>query len=242
MKFFYYLFSRLPIRVLYIFSDIFYVFSSRFYRKKVVDINIRNSFPNLSQSQYNKIKNRFYYNFCDIFFETIKSYSIKKSDILNSVTFKNIDIINNHTSNNERVVFLTSHQCNWEWLLLSLELNLNKRMHAVYKKLSNKKLNDLLFKSRSRFGTIMVESKELILKLRSDITEISTLGIVADQSPNSNNRVEWVRMLNQDTAFFESINYIPRVTNSVVYYASMVRESRGKYAVKFIKFPLLNLR
>ena len=94
----------------------------------------------------------------------------KKSDILNSVTFKNIDIINNHTSNNERVVFLTSHQCNWEWLLLSLELNLNKRMHAVYKKLSNKKLNDLLFKSRSRFGTIMVESKELILKLRSDIT------------------------------------------------------------------------
>ena len=239
MKLFYYLFSRLPIRVLYIFSDIFYVFISRFYRKKVVDENIRNSFPNLSEVEYNKIKNRFYYNFCDIFFETIKSFSIKKSDILKSVSFKNIDIINNHISNNERVVFLTSHQCNWEWLLLSLELNLNKRMHAVYKKLSNKKLNDILFKSRSRFGTIMVESKEIIFKLRSDIKEISTLGIVADQSPNSNNRVEWVRMLNQDTAFFDSINYIPRITNSVVYFISMERKSRGKYVAEFINISSL---
>ena len=78
MKFFYYLVSKLPIKVLYVFSDFFYVFISRFYRKKVVETNIKNSFPDLSGEQYKKIKKRFYKNFCDIFFETIKSYSIKK--------------------------------------------------------------------------------------------------------------------------------------------------------------------
>ena len=64
MKFFYHLVSKLPIKVLYVFSDFFYVFISRFYRKKVVETNIKNSFPDLSEEQYKKIKQRFYKNFC----------------------------------------------------------------------------------------------------------------------------------------------------------------------------------
>ena len=235
MKFFYHLVSKLPIKVLYVFSDFFYVLISRFYRKKVVETNIKNSFPDLSEEQYKKIKKRFYKNFCDIFFETIKSYSIKKGDLLKHVSFRNIDIINDHISNNERVVVLTSHQCNWEWLAISAEINLISNLHFIYKKLSSPTFDEIMYKSRSRFGSILLESKDAILKLKSDINNIKILGVVADQSPNKKNRIEWARMLNQDTAFFDSINYIPRVTNSVVYYASMVRESRGKYAVKFIK-------
>lgn len=235
MKFFYYLFSRLPIRVLYIFSDILYVFISRLYRKKVVEMNIRNSFPNLSDSQYKKIQNRFYQNFCDIFFETIKSYTINKNYLLKHVSFRNVDIINNHISNKERVVVLTSHQCNWEWLAISAELNLISNLHFIYKKLSNQTFDEIMYKSRSRFGSILLESKDTISKLKSDLNNINVLGVVADQSPNKKNRIEWVKMLNQDTAFFDSINYIPKITNSIVYYASMVRESRGKYVVNFIK-------
>ena len=235
MKFFYYLFSRLPIRVLYIFSDILYVFISRLYRKKVVEMNIRNSFPNLSDSQYKKIQNRFYQNFCDIFFETIKSYTINKNYLLQHVSFRNVDIINNHISNKERVVVLTSHQCNWEWLAISAELNLISNLHFIYKKLSNQTFDEIMYKSRSRFGSILLESKDTISKLKSDLNNINVLGVVADQSPNKKNRIEWVKMLNQDTAFFDSINYIPKITNSIVYYASMVRESRGKYVVNFIK-------
>ena len=235
MKFFYHLLSKLPIKVLYVFSDFFYVFISRFYRKKVVETNIKNSFPDLSEEQYKKIKKRFYKNFCDIFFETIKSYSITKEDLFKQVSFRNIDIINNHISNNERVVVLTSHQCNWEWLAISTEINLISNLHFIYKKLSSSIFDEIMYKSRSRFGSILLESKDAILNLKSDINKIKILGVVADQSPNKKNRIEWTRMLNQDTAFFDSINYIPRITNSVVYYASMVRESRGKYVVKFIK-------
>ena len=235
MKYFYYLVSKLPIKLLYFFSDFFYVFISRFYRKKVVETNIKNSFPGLSEHQYKKIKSRFYKNFCDIFFETIKSYSIKKGDLLKFVSFKNIDVINNHISNNERVVVLTSHQCNWEWLAISAEINLISNLHFIYKKLSNSTFDEIMYKSRSRFGSILLESKDAISKLKSEINNIEVLGVVADQSPNNKNRIEWAKMLNQDTAFFDSINYIPKLTNSIVYYASMARESRGRYIVNFIK-------
>ena len=159
----------------------------------------------------------------------------KREDLLKFVSFKNIDVINNHISNNERVVVLTSHQCNWEWLAISAEINLISNLHFIYKKLSNSTFDEIMYKSRSRFGSILLESKDAISKLKSEINNIEVLGVVADQSPNNKNRIEWAKMLNQDTAFFDSINYIPKLTNSIVYYASMARESRGRYIVNFIK-------
>ena len=235
MKYFYNIVSRLPMSFLYFLSDIFYIFISRFYRKKVVEMNIKNSFPKLSEKELIKIKKRFYNNFCDIFFETIKSYTISKNQLFNSVRFKNIDIINNHVLNNERVVVLTSHQCNWEWLAISAEVNLKSTLHFIYKKLRNRSFDEIMFKSRSKFGSVLIESKDAISKLKNNLDTVKVLGIVADQSPNKKNRIEWAKMLNQDTAFFDSISYIPVITNSQVYYASMVRESRGKYVVEFIK-------
>ncbi len=235
MKLFYYIVSKLPMSFLYLLSDIFYVVISRFYRKKVVETNIRNSFPKLSERELIQIKNRFYNNFCDIFFETIKSYTITKKHLFNSVKFKNIDIINHHVLNKERVVVLTSHQCNWEWLAISAEVNLKSTLHFIYKKLKNRSFDEIMFKSRSKFGSVLIESKDAIFNLKDKLDEVKVLGIVADQSPNKKNRIEWAKMLNQDTAFFDSISYIPIITNSIVYYASMVRESRGKYVVEFIK-------
>jgi len=235
MKLFYHIVSKLPMSFLYFLSDIFYVVISRLYRKKVVEMNIRNSFPKLSEKELIQIKNRFYNNFCDIFFETIKSYTITKKHLFNSVKFKNIDIINHHVLNKERVVVLTSHQCNWEWLAISAEVNLKSTLHFIYKKLRNRIFDEIMFKSRSQFGSVLIESKDAISKLKDNLDEVKVLGIIADQSPNKKNRIEWAKMLNQDTAFFDSISYIPIITNSIVYYASMVRESRGKYVVEFIK-------
>ena len=155
MKLFYYIVSKLPMSFLYLLSDIFYVVISRFYRKKVVETNIRNSFPKLSERELIQIKNRFYNNFCDIFFETIKSYTITKKHLFNSVKFKNIDIINHHVLNKERVVVLTSHQCNWEWLAISAEVNLKSTLHFIYKKLKNRSFDEIMFKSRSKFGPFL---------------------------------------------------------------------------------------
>ena len=66
MKYFYNIVSRLPMSFLYFLSDIFYVFISRFYRKKVVEANIKNSFPDLSEKQYKKIKKNKKSNFGQI--------------------------------------------------------------------------------------------------------------------------------------------------------------------------------
>ena len=233
MKYFFKLISSLPISFLYSISSILSIVLSNFYRIKTVEVNLKKSFPNLSNNSLNKIKSNFYKNFCDVLIETIKSNSISKKELSKRVKFENFDVINDHVTKNERVIVLTSHQCNWEWLLLSSQDKLKSDLHVIYKSLSNRSFDKILYESRSRFGSKLIESKNSIMFLKKKLKKVKVLAMVADQSPNINNRKVWYNMLNQKTAFYQSVNFIPKFTNSIVYFASMKRESRGCYSVKF---------
>ena len=210
MRILYSLLSSLPLSFLYSISSFTSTVISTFYRKNVVLHNLNKSFPNEDDKKIIKIKNRFYQNFCDLFFETIKSYSISKKELGSRVFFENFDVINNHILKNEKVVVFTSHQCNWEWLLLSSQLKLKKDLHVIYKKFSNKNFDKIIYDSRSRFGSVLIESKKAMLYLKNNLAYIDVLAVVADQSPNKKNRKLWLKMLNQETPFFESVEYISK--------------------------------
>ena len=63
----FYLFSLLPFRVLYFFSDGFYLVVYRLigYRKKVVRNNLTSSFPEKDIQEIKSIERKFYHFFCD---------------------------------------------------------------------------------------------------------------------------------------------------------------------------------
>jgi KDO2-lipid IV(A) lauroyltransferase len=74
--------SRLSWGKLYRLSDIFrfLIFDLGQYRKKVVLSNLRNSFPAYDEKKIHEIATKFYRNFTDIIFETIKLKSISRED------------------------------------------------------------------------------------------------------------------------------------------------------------------
>ncbi len=235
MIFFYKLLSSFSLNTLYKFSDFLFFFIHKFYRRNIVITNLQKSFPEYSKKKINDIANHFYKNFSDVVFETIKSLSISKKEILDRVLFKNSEKVLDKISKNENIVFLTSHACNWEWLLLSSELKLKCKINVVYKKLSNRRFNKMMLNSRSRFGSVLIESKKLIKVIKSTKNKSNVWAIVADQSPTKKNKIEWINFLNQNTAFFKSVEYIPRLLNSTIYFAKMKRNSRGKYTVEFVE-------
>ena len=63
-----YLITLLPLRVLYLFSDLFYLvlYYLAGYRRKVVAANLRNAFPEKSEAERKKIERRFYRHLCDL--------------------------------------------------------------------------------------------------------------------------------------------------------------------------------
>ena len=76
-----YVLSLLPFCVLYVLSDIiyFFVYYCIGYRRKVVRMNLRNSFPNKSSEELKLIERKFYKTLCDYFVETIKMRTISEA-------------------------------------------------------------------------------------------------------------------------------------------------------------------
>jgi KDO2-lipid IV(A) lauroyltransferase len=92
---FIFLISKLPFKVLYVLSDVFYLIIYKLigYRRNVVKNNIQIAFPEKSKDERIEIEKRFYKHFCDLIFETIKTYSISKKELVNRFKITNPDVI-----------------------------------------------------------------------------------------------------------------------------------------------------
>ena len=77
---FLYIFSILPMRVLYLLSDViaFLLYSVFGYRKEVVMANLLQAFPDKTEQERKKIAKKFYRNFVDHWAETLKILSAGK--------------------------------------------------------------------------------------------------------------------------------------------------------------------
>jgi KDO2-lipid IV(A) lauroyltransferase len=79
---FLYLISLLPFFILYRIADFFFIviYFVIGYRKEIVMKNLRNSFPEKTETELKLIRSYFYLNFIDIWIETIKLLSISKKN------------------------------------------------------------------------------------------------------------------------------------------------------------------
>ena len=68
-------FSFLPLGILYLFTDFFYLLIITVipYRRTVIEGNIAKSFPSLSDQERKKIKRKFYRHFTDLLAEGVKN-------------------------------------------------------------------------------------------------------------------------------------------------------------------------
>ena len=89
------LLTLLPLSILYILSDILYFFLYYVfgYRKRVVYMNIRNSFPQKSEAEINQIAKKFYKNLSDIIIEVLKLRHISPKQLSERIVVKNIEVV-----------------------------------------------------------------------------------------------------------------------------------------------------
>lgn len=229
----------LPFSVLYFFSDITYylVYWIIGYRKKTVRTNLRNSFPEYSNAHLRLLEKKFYRQFCDYFFETIKLLHISDEAIKKRMKFNHIEHIDSLLQSHKSVILCIGHYGNWEWIT-SIKLYLDDKytIGQVYKTLRNKIFNRLFLKIRSRFDSVGFDKnyifKEIIRRKRNDETML--LGFIADQSPSRGNIHYSVNFLNQKTPVFLGIEKIATKTNLAVVYLDISKPKRGYYECDFI--------
>lgn len=234
-----YLLNKLPLRVLYLFSDFIYliIYYVIRYRRKVVRTNLRTSFPEKSEKELIKIEKEFYANLCDYFVETIKYYGMSSEEVAKHIEFKGLDLLKKTTESGRSCVCYMLHSFNWEFVT-SLPLFLkgdNLVVGAVYHKLRNPHFDELFKKMRAQYGGDNVSMKDTLRHIMKIVKEkkVFVFGFMADQLPKVEAMNHWVKFLNQDTAVFTGAEKIAVRVHAAVYNLTLVKVARGKYEGTF---------
>jgi len=230
------LISYFPLWLLYLFSDLLFFIGYHLirYRRKVVFTNLTNSFPNTSISELRKIEKQFYRNLSDYAVETLKLLTMSEAEIKRRVTFRNIELAETFTKQGSSMIYITSHQFNWEWMFASFCLNTSPTVYYVYQKQSSDSMTKFLSQIRQRFGAKPIRRNKVAREVIRKKNTLFCIGILGDQFPTFDKRY-WTTFLNQDTAFFQSINQLAVITQYPVIYYVCRRQRRGYYECELVK-------
>lgn len=226
--------SRLPMRALYALSSFLYLLAYYVvrHRHQVIHEQLFRVFPAMSEAERAAIHRRFLKNFCDVLVEVLKSASLGPEAMSARVSILNLPLARGYLDAGQSVMFVTSHLCNWEWLLQGVVLQLGYPLDAAYKPLHDAWAERLMLKVRSRFGARLVPAKELLADFLRRRGVVRAVAMNADQAPVSTDKRYWTKFLGQDTAFYVGAEQIARGTRLPIMYLVMRRVRRGHYEVE----------
>lgn len=82
------------------------------------------------------------------------------------------------------VLLLTGHFGNWEWMAHCAPFFLSSRLHIVVRPLDSARLNDLVYRLRTRSGNAVITKKNALRSILKALHENAMVGVLLDQSVN----------------------------------------------------------
>ena len=227
-----------PYWVLYALSALIYplVYYVVGYRRKVVRTNLVNSFPEKSEQEIKAIEKKFYRHFCDYVMETVKLMHISDEEMRRRMRFTNPEYIEQLRSDGRPIFLYLGHQANWEYII-SVTMWISPELSAgqIYHPLSNKVMDKLIYRLRSRFNSVGIPQKQTLRTVLTMLREGKQpiLGLIADQRPLRRPEPEWMTFLHQDTAIITGGEVMGTKLNAHFVYGSMKCVRRGYYELTF---------
>ncbi len=228
--------SILPFKLLYLFSDFLYfiIYYIVGYRKKVVLDNLKIAFPEKTNAELQKIRKKFYHHFIDVFMEMLKTFTISNQDIMKRFELVNKEELEPFMAKHDNILLMSSHHGNYEWMF-SLNLLVDHKGFAAYKKVKNKYFNNLIVKSRSRFNTTLVATKDFLaqVEVNDQSGEKNVYGLLSDQSPKLNKAHHWCQFFGKTVPVHTGTEMLAKKYNYPVVYIEKIKVKRGFYKAKF---------
>ncbi|HVZ57408.1 MAG TPA: lysophospholipid acyltransferase family protein [Chitinophagaceae bacterium] len=229
-----YLFSLLPLRVLFLFSDLafFLLYYVIGYRRGVVMANLAQAFPEKSPRERQRIARRFYRNFTDNFIEFIKMISAGRR-FLERHFQGDYSLPNRLYAEGRRCELLLAHNFNWEMACVATATRVNHLLLVVYMPISNRVVDRLFLKIRAKTGAILLPATNMRQAIIPYRDEKYMLVLVADQNPGIPKSAYWVNFFGRPTPFVRGPESGARRGNTPVLYCKFTKERRGYYRIFF---------
>lgn len=227
------LLSFIPLPVLYLVSDfvyvlLYYVFG---YRKNVVMHNLSIAFPEKTIEERKKIAKQFYHNFCDTFIEMVKMFSWNTAEIRKRFHC-NIEVLNDLVGKEQSVQIISGHYFNWELANLALGSLSKMPFVGVYMPIRNKVMDKIMFRVRSKTGTILIAATDFKTQVREYLKEQYALVLVGDQNPGNPAKAYWTNFFSKPAPFVPGPEKGAKMNDTAVIYADFYKIKRGFYECK----------
>jgi KDO2-lipid IV(A) lauroyltransferase len=224
--------TLLPLRILYIFSDIIFPFMYYFpgYRRNVVRTNLKNSLPGKSEKEIKLIEKKFYHYLCDLFMETFKLTHMSNEQLMKRFPLSNPELLDRLYNEGRDVVAVLGHYGNWEWLVC-LPLYTKLQIISIYKPLRNKHFDKYMINNRSKNGMVLTPMQNVIREIINNRKK-STRALytfITDQTPPKGDVKFWTRFLNQDTPVYLGAEKIASKYDMAVVFFRIECIGRGHY-------------
>ncbi|MDQ3279311.1 MAG: lipid A biosynthesis acyltransferase [Bacteroidota bacterium] len=225
-----YVLSLLPLRVLFLISDLAYgvLYYVVGYRKEVVFYNLSIAFPHKSAAERKAIAKRFYRNFTDNFLETIKLLSADAAFINKHFT-ADYSAFHKVAEQGKKSQIHTGHNFNWELANLAIAANIPQKLLTVYMPIESGVFEKLFLKLRTKTGAALLPATRIRASILPWRNTQYVLGLVSDQSPAVPGVGYWIPFFGRPTPFLKAPENGARVANLPVIFCFFIKKKRGYY-------------
>jgi KDO2-lipid IV(A) lauroyltransferase len=234
------IFNLIPFSILYILSELLAPLLNHIigYRKEIINTNLKNSFPQKSETEIKGIVKGFYRHLSDLIFEIIKLETLTENILNNRVTISGEEVLKNLTDRKKGVIIVMSHHGNWEWA--SQRVCFAGRnfdyIGVVAKEVSNPYFETFFTNLRLKLqngNAEIIPLKQTARYLASVRHKASMIITIADQTPHKDQIQYRTSFLNQDSGVFLGPERIAKSLNFAVVFCHVFKTERGKYNIDF---------
>jgi Kdo2-lipid IVA lauroyltransferase/acyltransferase len=231
---FLYLISLLPLRLLFIISDIFYLLLYHVfgYRKDVVRKNLLIAFPTKSEDERRRIEKQFYKNFIDNFIETIKLLS-GGSEFAAKHFSVDGTLMEQEYAKGKKLQFHLGHNFNWEVGNVATTAYTPYKMLSVYLPVKNEVFEKLMYKIRTVSGNVLVPSTDMKNAMLPYRNTTYLLALIADQVPGDAGKAYWLNFFGKPTPFIRGPERGAAAGNHSVMFGQIYKTKRGHYKLVY---------
>lgn len=194
--------------------------------------NLLIAFPKKTEQERKTIAKKFYRNFFDMFMETIKMLSISDKALEKRFT-ANWGLINSLHKTGKSVQIHIGHNFNWEWGNMVLTKNTVFKLLAVYMPFTNKIIERLFYKLRTRNGAIFLRATHIKKDIHQYKNTQYILGLVADQNPGHPGSAWWFNFFGRPTPFLKGPAKAAITNDTAVVFGFIHKPRRGYYEAVF---------
>ena len=208
-------------------------------RKQTVIENLSFSFPDYSKEKINDIAFRCYRSFSITLIELLAVPWLNRKRMEEMIDCSNPDLITRSYNENKGVILLSAHFGNWEYIALSVSLQINIPFSVVVKPQRNPYVTQWLEKARTKWINKIIPSGLSVRQVYKELLDKKIVAMVADQrGPREGIKLDF---MGRPAMFFSGPAMLSLKTGAPLLFGIPVRQPDYSYKAEMFEVSRENL-